>query len=159
MNIKPYILPLMNLWPPFLFAGIKIVKISKDYRLFIVQLKLRFWNSNDVGTQYGGSMFSMSDPFYMMMLMKNLGPSYVVWDKSATIRYLKPGRSDLTTVFQITEEDLNNIRTTLQTQDKMEWNRKIEIKDADGVIVAEVDKVLSIKNKKEQKSEATYFPS
>lgn len=152
MNIKPYILPFMNLWPPFLFAGIKIVKISKDYRLFIVQLKLRFWNSNYVGTQYGGSMFSMSDPFYMMMLMKNLGPSYVVWDKSATIHYLKPGRSDLTTVFQITEEDLNNIRTTLQTQDKMEWNRKIEIKDADGVIVAEVDKVLSIKNKKEKKS-------
>ncbi len=147
MNIKPYILHFINLWPPFLFSGIKIVKISNDYRHFIVKLKLRFWNSNYVGTQYGGSMFSMSDPFYMMMLINNLGPNYSVWDKSASIRYIKPGRTDLIVEFLLSETDLQEIRSSLETQSKMEWHRTVQIRDAHGELIAEVDKVLSIKNK------------
>lgn len=139
---------LANFWPPFLFAGIKIVSLSKDYRHMVVKLKLRFWNANYVGTQYGGSMFSMADAFYMIMLIQNLGPNYVVWDKAATIRYLKPGRTDLFAEYQLSEEDLSTIRTTLQSTDKMEWTRKIEIKDTNNGVVAEVDKVISIKNKK-----------
>lgn len=145
MRTRSYLLPFINLWPPFLFAGIKILQTSKDYRQMTVRLKLRFWNSNYVGTQYGGSMFSMTDPFYMLMLLQNLGSKYSVWDKSASIRYLKPGRSDLFAEFKLTEDDLKTIQTTLENQDKMEWNRTIEIKDKNGELIAAVDKVLSIK--------------
>lgn len=145
MRTRSYLLPFINLWPPFLFTGIKIQKVSKDYRQMTIRLKLRFWNSNYVGTQYGGSMFSMTDPFYMLMLLQNLGPKYSVWDKSASIRYLKPGRSDLFAEFKLTEDDLKTIQTTLENQDKMEWNRTIEIKDKNGELIAAVDKILSIK--------------
>jgi acyl-coenzyme A thioesterase PaaI-like protein len=147
MNLRPYVLKLMNFWPPFLFSGIKIIKQSKNYRHFIVKLKLRFWTANYVGTQYGGSMFSMVDPFYMLMLMKNLGNDYVIWDKAASIRYLKPGKTDVTAEFILTDEDLKNIHDTVKEHGRMIWNRTIEIKDKNQEIIAEVEKVLSIKKR------------
>ena len=145
MNFKRYVLPLLNLWPPFLFAGIKIIKRTKNYRHLVVKLKLRFWSANYVGTQYGGSMFSMTDPFYMLMLLINLGNEYVIWDKAASIRYLKPGKTDLTAEFILTDEDLDDIRQKVQQHGRMIWTRKIEIKDQENELVAEVEKVISIK--------------
>ena len=122
--------------------------MTKDFRHIIARLKLRFWNANFVGTQYGGLIFSMTDPFYMIMLIQNLGEEYVVWDKSAHIKYIKPGRTDLTADFHLTEEDLKLIREHIQENGRMEWKRKVEIKDLQGDIVAEVEKVISIKKKK-----------
>jgi len=153
MDLKPYLLTFINLWPPFLFTGIKVEKMSKDYRHLVVKLKLRFYNANYVGTQFGGAIFSMADPFYMVMLLNNLGPEYSVWDKSASIRYVKPGKTDLIAEFLITEQDLDSIRTTLQNQEKMEWNRKVIIKDKNGELIAEVDKTLSIKKRDTKKKD------
>lgn len=147
MNLKLKLLRLMNFWPPFFFTGIKIEKISKDYRHIQVKLKLRFWNANILGTQYGGSIYSMADPFYMAMLMKNLGPKYSIWDKSACIRFLKPGRFDLYAEFILSEEDIDAIHKNLEDNQKLEWTRKIDIKDKEGTLIAEVDKVISIKKK------------
>lgn len=147
MNLRQRLLKLWNLWPPFLFTGIKIERFSEDYRQVDVKLKLRFWNANYVGTQYGGSIFSMTDAFYMVMLMRNLGKDYVVWDKSATIHYLKPGKTDLRASYVVTEEDLNEIRSTLEKEPKMEWLRKIEVKDTNNVTIAEVDKVIHIRKR------------
>lgn len=119
---------LWNLWPPFLFAGIKIVEVAKDYRRIVTKLILRSWNTNYVGTQYGGSIYSMADPFYMIMLIKNLSSDYEVWDKSATIRYLRPGRTDLLAEFTLSQEEIDSILSTLQTQSRMLWNKKIFMK-------------------------------
>lgn len=151
INWRSWLLSLINFWPPFLFAGIKIVKRSKDYRYIRVKLKLRFWTENYVGTQYGGSMFSMTDPFYMLMLMKNLGKTYEIWDKTTTIHYLKPGRSDLTAEFILTEEDLIQIRKTVKEHGKMNWSRKIQIKDKNQTVVADVEKIISIKKSSKEK--------
>lgn len=89
----------------------------------------------------------MTDPFYMLMLLKNLGPDYIVWDKSASINYLKPGKSDLFSEFSLDEDDLEKIRSTLAMQSKMEWSREIEIKDKDAVVIAKVVKVIHIRKK------------
>lgn len=136
-----------NFWPPFFFSGIKIVNVSDDYLHVLVRLKLRFWNANYVGTQYGGLMFSMTDPFYMVMLIQNLGQEYIVWDKSACINYLKPGKTDVTAEFTLTNEDLSEIRRALETQSSMDWQRNVEVKDKNGVVVALVNKVIYIKKK------------
>lgn len=147
MNFKPYLLHFWNLWPPLFFTGIKIVEVSKDYRQIKVRLKLRFWNSNYVGTQYGGSIFSMADPFYMVMLMKNLGTDYSVWDKASKIRFLKPGRTDLFADFDLSEEDLKIIKEQTNELGKIEWIRKVSIKDKNGEVVADIEKTISIKKK------------
>lgn len=147
MNIRKSLLKLWNFWPPFLFCGIKIIKQSPDFRHITVKLKLRFWSANYVGTQYGGAMFSMTDPFYMIMLMKNLGSGYIVWDKEAHIRYLQPGRTDLTAQFDLSEEELASIRQIVEQQEKMNWVKKIVIKDKNGDVVADVVKTIYIKKK------------
>lgn len=139
---------LWSLWFPFLGAGISLSKISDDLRFVRTRLKLRFWNQNYVGTQYGGSMFSMTDPIYMVMLLHNLGKNYIVWDKAASIRYLKPGKTDVTADFHLTEEILANIRQQVDAQEKMDWTTTIHIKDKNGEVIAEVDKVLYIRRKK-----------
>lgn len=145
--LKEKLLRFWNFWPPFLFSGIKIEKTSDNFRYMRVKLKLRFYNANYVGTQFGGLLFAMTDPFYMIMLIKNLGPNYVVWDKSACISYLKPGCSDVFAEFILSQEDLSEITNTLESQGKMDWKRQVEIKDKQGTIIAIVDKVVYIRKK------------
>src|SRR5258708_36674313 len=89
----------INLWPPFLGAGIRIKRIAPDMKSVDVEMKLRFWNANYVGTHFGGSLLAITDAFYMLMLMRHLGTGYVLWDKAATIRYRKPGKGTVSTEF------------------------------------------------------------
>lgn len=124
-----------------------MIHVAPDYRTVIVKLKLRFWNANYVGTQYGGSIFSMTDPFYMVMFIENLGKEYSVWDKSARIDYLKPGKTDLIATFTLTEEELEKVRSEVALNGKTEWTKIIEVKDAHDQVIAKVEKKISIKKK------------
>jgi len=92
----------MHLWPPFLGAGIRLRRMSEDFREAEVELRLGRLNRNAVGTQFGGSLFAMTDPFYAIMLMRNLGREYLVWDKAASIEYLAPGRGTVRARFSAT---------------------------------------------------------
>lgn len=94
----------MNVWPPFVGAGIRVTRLDADWRAIDVEMKMRFWNSNYVGTHYGGSLYSMTDPFYMLMLIENLGRDYIVWDKAATIRFRKPGTGKMRAEFRLTSQ-------------------------------------------------------
>jgi acyl-coenzyme A thioesterase PaaI-like protein len=138
---------LVNLWPPFLGAGIRIKHIAPDMRAIDVEMRLRFWNANYVGTHFGGSLFAMTDPFYMLMLMANLGPDYIVWDKAATIRYKKPGKGRVRAEFRLAEKQIEDIREKLRTLPKYEPLFTVEVKSEDGMVIAAVEKVLHVKRK------------
>lgn len=146
-RIKRLMLSIWSIWPPFLGTGIQVKRISADFKEIDVRLKLRFWNANYVGTQFGGSMFSMTDPFYMVMLYETLGPGYIVWDKSATIHYRKPGKSDVWAYFRLTDAQINEYKSQADQNGKCEPELRVEIKDPDGNLIAEVIKVLYIRKK------------
>ena len=137
----------INLWPPLLGAGIRVTHIAPDMRAIDVEMKLRFWNANYVGTHFGGSLFAMTDPFYMLMLMANLGRDYVVWDKAATIRYRKPGRGTVRAEFRLSESQIGDVREKLKTMAKYEPVFVLEVKDEAGVVIAEVEKTLHVRKK------------
>jgi len=149
MSKKPgtYLRRMLNLWPPFLGAGIRVKRLQQDWREIDVEMKLRFWNRNYVGTHYGGSLYSMTDPFYMVMLIENLGPDYIVWDKAATIRFRKPGRGTMHARFRLSQQQIDDIRQSLSTQAKIEPTFVVEVTDENGTLVAEVEKVLHIRKK------------
>ena len=148
MKLRQFFLDrLINFYGPFLGAGVKLEKMTKDFRHARVSMKLTFYNKNYMGTQFGGSLYAMTDPWYMLMLIKNLGPDYIVWDKAATVNFRKPGRATVVAEFNLTEEHLEEIRATLVTQNKMDYVFKVEIKDKEGKLIAEVDKVLYIRKK------------
>jgi hypothetical protein len=138
---------LMNIWPPFLGAGIRVKRLQPDWKEIDVEMKLRRWNSNYVGTHYGGSLYSMTDPFFMLMLIENLGREYIVWDKAASIRFRKPGKGKVSVTFRLSDEQIEEIRQALATQEKVDREFTVEIKDESGVVVAEVQKVLHVRRK------------
>ena len=137
----------INLWPPFLGMGIRAKHIAPDMKSIDVEMKLRWWNANYVGTHFGGSLFAMTDAFYMLMLMANLGRDYIVWDKAASIRYRKPGKSTVRAEFRLSDAQLDDIREKLKTVEKYEPTFKVEVKDDLGVVIAEVEKLLYVRKK------------
>jgi hypothetical protein len=139
-------LRLINIWPPLAAAGIH-VRWGAEMRSVDVEMRLHWWNRNFVGTHYGGSLYSMTDPFYMLMLIKNLGPEYIVWDKAASIRFRKPGKGKLHAEFRLTDERLDEIRERLKTEAKYEPTFAVVVKDVSGDVVTEVQKVLHIRKK------------
>ncbi|MCH8326709.1 MAG: YiiD C-terminal domain-containing protein [Bacteroidetes bacterium] len=138
---------LFNFYPPYLFTGIKIEHISPDYRQITVTMKLHFYNKNYVGTHFGGSLFSMTDPFLMTMLIKNLGKDYLVWDQKSCIKFLKPGRGTVKAEFNITEKLLNEIKENTKDRNKYFPQFETEIIDEQGIVVANVTKTIYVKRK------------
>ncbi len=137
----------INMWPPFLGAGIKVMRMDEDMRAVDVEMKLTKLNRNYVGTHYGGSLYSMADPFYMLMLLANLGREYIVWDKAATIRFKKPGKGTVRAEFRLSEDQIEEVREKLKHQPKVEPTFLVEIKDAHGTVIAEVEKLLYVRKK------------
>ena len=156
---KRLLLCTINVWPPFLGAGIRVTCFSAS--AVDVEMKLRFWNRNYVGTHFGGSLYSMTDPFFMLMLLENLGPEYLVWDKAATIRFKKPGRGKVRAEFRLTAERVEEIRRAA-ANGKAEPSFVVQVKDESGDIVAEVEKVVWVRRKTDAavaSTEASSLPS
>lgn len=137
----------VNWYPPFLGAGVRVKEISADLRRIEVHMPLTFWNQNYVGTHFGGSLYTMCDPFFMLILLNHLGPDYVVWDKAATIRFKKPGKGTVKAVFDITEERIAEIRALADAQGKIEPQFQTVVTDSSGMVIAEVDKLLYVRKK------------
>jgi len=137
----------INLWPPFLGAGIRVIRIAPDMKAIDVEMKLRWWNANYVGTHFGGSLFAITDAFYMLMLIAHLGDEYIVWDKAASIRYKKPGRGTVRAEFRLTDAQIADIRDKLKTQLKYEPVFPVNVVDEAGVVICEVERLLYIRRK------------
>jgi acyl-coenzyme A thioesterase PaaI-like protein len=135
---------LLNLWPCYRGTGGRVTFIAGDWSEVRVRLPLSWRTRNYVGSIFGGSLYAAVDPFYMLMLIHRLGPAYVVWDKAASIRFRKPGRSVLTATFRLEEAELAEIRRLLEQQPKVDRTYPIQLVDRDGVVHAEIEKVIHI---------------
>jgi acyl-coenzyme A thioesterase PaaI-like protein len=138
---------IFNLWPPFLFSGIRVLQLADDWRYARVRLKLGWLNRNYVGTHFGGSLFSMTDPFWMILVMECLGRDYIVWDKAGEISFVQPGRTDVFAEFRVEESVLEELRAATASGEKhLRWFAT-DVKTANGEIVAQVRKQLYIRRK------------
>ena len=137
----------LNLWPPFLFAGIHVTALGEDYRHARVELRQRWYNRNYVGTHFGGSLFAMTDPFWMLLAMRSLGRDYMVWDQAGEIRFRRPGRGTVHARFELSDEVLDAMRAATAGGDKyLHWFEN-EVVDASGEVVAVVRKQLYVRRK------------
>ena len=142
-----------SLWAPFRGAKISVDYISEDYKQVDVSMKLGIKNRNIVGTHFGGSLYAMTDPFYMVMLMKILGNEFIVWDKSANIKFKKPGKSKVRAHYRLTDDDIKSILARIESEERATclWEKKVEVLDEQDEVVAEVDKIVYIKKKQKNK--------
>ncbi len=138
---------LVNTYPPLWAAGIRTQYVANDFSRIDVKMGLHFWNRNYVGTQFGGSLYAMTDPFHMLMLIERLGPAYTVWDKAATIRFRKPGRGTVFARFELLDPQVREIRKAADAGQKLEPTFTIHVTNNAGEIVAEVEKRLYVKKR------------
>lgn len=138
---------LLNLWPPFLCNSIRVQELSEDYSRARVVLRLRPWNRNYVRSQFGGNLFAMTDPFWMLLAMHRLGSDYYVWDKAGTIDFVAPGREDVHASFHLDDATVAELRAAAATGEKVLRWFETEITTASGELIARVRKQLYVRLK------------
>lgn len=147
-NLKnKFLLKLINFYPPFLGAGIRVKQRQSESLEFSVSMPLNKLNANYVGTQFGGSLYSMCDPFFMLILMNELGKNYIVWDKAASIKFIRPGRGKVFATFKISKKEVETVREMVKTHGKYEPNYSVEVKNSKNEVVALVEKTLYVREK------------
>lgn len=132
---------------PYRGAGIRVTHIADDYSTATVEMRKHRFNTNYVGTHFGGSLYSMVDPMYMLLLMRRLGNGYIVWDKSASIEFVRPGTGTVTAHFALTDEKVDEIRKATESGDKYLPTWDIDVLNEAGEVVARVHKVLYVRKK------------
>lgn len=139
-----------SLWPPFLFSGIRVTEISDDYRYARVELRLRWYNRNYVKTHFGGSLFSMTDPFWMILMLQRLGPDYLVWDQAGEIQFIKPGKGTVVAEFRLDDAVVDEIRAAAAGGEKVLRWFEVDVRNAAGETVARVRKQLYVRRKRDR---------
>lgn len=135
-------------WPPFLFSGIRVLEVADDWSSARVELRRRWYSANYVGTHFGGSLFAMADPFWMILVMETLGRDYIVWDKAAEIEFVKAVREPVTVEFQVDPAAIAELRAaTADGARVLRWF-ETEIRTASGETVARVRKQLHVRLKR-----------
>lgn len=138
----------MNLWPPFLFSGIQVDHIAPDYSRAEVSLHLRWYNRNYVGSHFGGSLFAMTDPFWMLLALRRLGNDYIVWDQAGEIAFVRPGRSTVRASFHLDDASVDSLREEAAGGGKVLRWFDTEVVDTEGEVVARVRKQLYVRLKR-----------
>lgn len=138
---------LLRFYGPYFGAGVRITHISPDWHELRVAMKLRWYNRNIMGTQFGGSLYSMIDPHYMLLLMQLLGKEYTVWDKGAEIEFVRPGRGTVTATISISDAELDDILKNTADGRKYFPEFNVKILDDAGETVAKVRKILYVRRK------------
>ncbi|MBK9968804.1 MAG: YiiD C-terminal domain-containing protein [Holophagales bacterium] len=128
----------INIYPPYVGAGIRVRHRQGDERTIRVEMRLRFWNRNLFGTHFGGSLYAMCDPWFVFLLVRHLGDGYLVWDKAAAIEFLKPGRGRVTATFHVSTAEVAEIRAAADKDGKTEPVLTAEIVGEGGEVVARV---------------------
>jgi acyl-coenzyme A thioesterase PaaI-like protein len=138
---------IFNLWPPFLGARIRVAKIAPDWREIVVEMPLRLTNRNYFGTHFGGSLYAMTDPFFALMVLHNLPYGYTVWDKAASIDFVAPGRGRMRATFTLSQTEIDAIVQMTASGDKHLHMFRVDVLDAEALVVARVEKVVYIRKR------------
>lgn len=144
----------MSLYPPYLGAGIRVKSVNEDCSRYEVGMKLRFWNRNIYGTHFGGSLYAMCDPFFCFIVYNHLGKEYIVWDKSASIDFVSPGKSEVTAIFESTQEVLREFKAEVDEKGRATIFFETVVRGTDGKIVAKVKKEVYARRKDSSKPKA-----
>lgn len=150
----PTVRRLLNIYPPMRGAGIRVKEISDDFRFARVQLHESPWNRNVAGVHFGGSLFAMTDPFWMLLLMRHVGHDHIIWDKAAEIDFRRPGRGTVSAEFSLSTESITALRQRAAGGDKvLEWF-STEVRDEAGEVVATVRKQIYLRIKPDSRVRA-----
>ncbi|MBM9590236.1 DUF4442 domain-containing protein [Leptospira sp. 201903075] len=138
---------LFNFYPPYVGAGIRIKEIAPDFSYFRSEMKLKFYNKNYVGVHFGGSLYSMCDPFFMLILLERLGSDYIVWDKAGNMIFVKPGMGKVIAEFRISDSEIERIKEEIEVKKKGDYLFTTDVKNEEGEVIAKLEKTVYIRKR------------
>ena len=140
----------LRVWPPFLFAGIRVTHIADDFRYARVELRERWYNRNYVKTHFGGSLFAMTDPFWMIMVLRQMGGDYRVWDQAGDIQFLKPGKGTVVAEFKLDQAVVDELQAAAAGGEKVLRWFEVDVRNPAGETVARVRKQIYVRRKRDR---------
>ena len=126
--------------------------VSGDFKELHVQLKLNIRTRNRVGTVYGGSIYSSVDPYFMLMMMEILGKDYVVWDKGATMKFIRPITDKVKCRFLISDELVEKVKSEIATNGQYVFDMPLQYEDEEGKVYAVFNKTIYTASKEYYKN-------
>jgi hypothetical protein len=138
---------LFNFSPMYRRSCGRIIEMTEDLHIITIKIKLSYKNRNYVGSMFGGSLFSATDPIYMTQLMQILGEEYVVWDKATTVRFKKPAYENAFAVFEFSEEEISKIKLEVREHKEIDWVKNLKITCKEGNVFTELDKTIYVAKK------------
>jgi acyl-coenzyme A thioesterase PaaI-like protein len=135
---------MLNLWPCIRGTGVRYTYIADDWTEVSVRLRLSLRTRNYVGTIFGGSLYGAVDPCAMILLMRQLGNDFVVWDKAATIRFRKPAKTTLTATLRIPPSEIAELKREVVAAGSVERTWTVDLVDSAGTVYASVDKLIYV---------------
>jgi acyl-coenzyme A thioesterase PaaI-like protein len=142
----------LNVWPCIWCTGGKMTFISGDFKELHVQLKLNIRTRNRVGTVYGGSIYSSVDPYFMLMMMEILGKDYVVWDKGATVKFVRPITDKVKCRFLISDELVEKVKAEIAANGQYVFDMPLQYVDEEGKVYAVFTKTVYTASKEYYKN-------
>ena len=127
---------MINAWPPFVAQCVRVTGIAQDWSWVEVRMDLRPENANFFGTAWGGTLFSMLDPFLPILIERQLGAGYAVWDATAEIDFVRPGRSAISGRVEAPAEVIEEIRVATTDGEKLLRWFEMPLVDEAGEVVA-----------------------
>lgn len=142
----------LNIWPCIWCTGSRMTFVSGDFRELHVRLSLNFRTRNRVGTVYGGSIYSSVDPYFMLMMMEILGRDYVVWDKGATIKFVRPITDRVKCRFLISDKLVETVKSEIAANGQYIFELPLQYIDDEGKVYAVFTKTVYTASKEYYKS-------
>ncbi|MBL7778184.1 MAG: DUF4442 domain-containing protein [Chitinophagales bacterium] len=136
-----------NWWPCIWCTGGKVEFIAADYKELHVSIKLNIRTRNRVGTVYGGSIYSSVDPYFMLLLMEVLGKNYVVWDKGASMKFVRPITEKVKCRFLITDDLVEELKQRVAENGEHSFDLPLQYEDDNGKVYAVFTKQLYVASK------------
>jgi acyl-coenzyme A thioesterase PaaI-like protein len=138
---------MFNISPMYKRSCGKITFVSDDLHIVKIKIKLNYKNRNYVGSMFGGSLFSATDPIYMIQLMQILGNEFVVWDKSSEIRFKRPAYENVYANFEFSQQEIDTIKKRVESEQEMDYEKALIITNNKGIVYTELNKTLYISSK------------
>ncbi|QLG63820.1 DUF4442 domain-containing protein [Halorarum salinum] len=135
----------LSYFPAFWSTGGKVTDLAPDFSYARVKLPLNWRTRNGMGTTFGGSMYGVVDPVYVVLLTRRLGDGYTVWDRAAEIEFRKPGRSTLYAEFHLPDGEVDEISRSLAPGESCDRVYDVDLVDADGTVHAEIEKTVYVR--------------
>lgn len=136
-----------NISPMYRRSTGKVVRVSKGFWEVDVKIPISYKNRNYAGTIFGGSLFSATDPIYMVQLIQIIGTDYIVWDKSSIVNFKRPANTDVFVEFRFSPAEVEQLKADVADQKELDITKMVVIKNASGKVICEIEKTIYVAEK------------